>query len=497
MSRVFLFSTVFFLGFLSCSPKKIISLDSLSLIPYPLKIENTGEYLPISELTTISSTGADSPLVLEMKSFWETSLLLPLETKTQGRLELKIDSGIEGQEAYQLQLTEEGVVLRAADEEGLYRAWQSLQQILVFSKETGKIPTGTITDKSVYPFRGVMLDVARHFFTVSEVKRFIDLIALYKFNFLHLHLSDDQGWRIEIKSWPDLTALSSDSEVGGTQGGFYTQEDYQELVAYAADRFITIIPEIDIPGHTNAALHAYPILNCDGVAPPVHTGIEVGFSSLCVEKPITYQFIEDVIRELAAITPGPYLHLGGDETQATPEDQFIDFVDKVLPIANRYGKIPMGWFETRKTNFKGQMVSQYWAKEADDPEGVRKGNPILMTPSSFAYLDMKYDTLSKHGLFWAGYTSVQKAYDWSPKTLVTSLPVEDIIGIEAALWSETISDNKGIDYLAFPRILGHAEIGWTEDKLRNWDDYKQRLQKHLVWLRSKGVAYYKSPLLLE
>ena len=122
-----------------------------------------------------------------------------------------------------------------------------------------------------------MLDVARHFFTVAEVKRFIDLMALYKFNFLHLHLSDDQGWRIEIKSWPDLTALSSDSEVGGTQGGFYTQEDYQEMVAYAADRFITIIPEIDVPGHTNAALHAYPILNCDGVAPPVHTGIEVGF----------------------------------------------------------------------------------------------------------------------------------------------------------------------------------------------------------------------------
>ena len=497
MLRVFLFSTVIFLGFLSCSPKKIYSLDSLSLIPYPLKIENTGGYLPISELTTISSTGADSPLVLEMKSFWETSLVLPLETKTEGRLELKIDSGIEGQEAYQLQLTEEGVVLRAADEEGLYRAWQSLQQILVFSKETGKIPTGTITDKSVYPFRGVMLDVARHFFTVSEVKRFIDLIALYKFNFLHLHLSDDQGWRIEIKSWPDLTALSSDSEVGGTQGGFYTQEDYQELVAYAADRFITIIPEIDIPGHTNAALHAYPILNCNGVAPPVHTGIEVGFSSLCVEKPITYQFVEDVIRELAAITPGPYLHLGGDETQATPEDQFIDFVDKVLPMVNRYGKIPMGWFETRKTNYKGQVVSQYWAKEADDPEGVRKGNPILMSPSSFAYLDMKYDTLSKHGLFWAGYTSVQKAYDWSPKTLVPSLPVEDIIGIEAALWSETISDNKGIDYLAFPRILGHAEIGWTEDELRNWEEYKQRLQKHLVWLRSKGVAYYKSPLLLE
>jgi hexosaminidase len=497
MLRVFFFSTVIFLVSLSCTPKKINSLDSLSLIPYPLKIENTRGYLPISELTTISSTGAYSPLVLEMKSFWETFLMLPLETKTEGRLELKIDSGIEGQEAYQLQLTGEGVVLRAADEEGLYRAWQSLQQILVFSKKTGKIPTGTITDKSVYPFRGVMLDVARHFFTVSEVKRFIDLIALYKFNFLHLHLSDDQGWRIEIKSWPDLTAMSSDSEVGGTQGGFYTQEDYQELVAYAGDRFITIIPEIDIPGHTNAVLHAYPILNCDGVAPPVHTGIEVGFSSLCVEKPITYQFVEDVIRELAAITPGPYLHLGGDETQATPEDQFIDFVDKVLPMVNRYGKIPVGWFETRKTNYKGQVVSQYWAKEADDPEGVRKGNPILMSPSSFAYLDMKYDTLSKHGLFWAGYTSVQKAYDWSPKTLVPSLPVEDIIGIEAALWSETISDNKGIDYLAFPRILGHAEIGWTEDELRNWEEYKKRLQKHLVWLRSKGVAYYKSPLLLE
>ena len=495
MLRISLFSTVIFLGLLSCNPDKINPLDSLPLIPYPQNIENAEGYLSLSELTSISFNGAASSLVAEMKNFWDTSLAMSLETKPEGRLELQIDSSIEGQEAYQLHLTSKGVVLRAAGEEGLYRAWQSLQQILVFSKETGKIPTGTVTDKSVYPYRGAMLDVARHFFTVAEVKRFIDLMALYKFNFLHLHLSDDQGWRIEIKSWPDLTALSSDSEVGGTQGGFYTQEDYQELVAYAADRFITIIPEIDVPGHTNAALHAYPILNCDGVAPPVHTGIEVGFSSLCVDKPITYQFVEDVIRELAAITPGPYLHLGGDETQATPEDQFIRFINKVLPMADRYGKIPMGWFETRQTNYKGQVVSQYWAKEVDVPEGVRKGNPILMSPSSFAYLDMKYDNLSKHGLFWAGYTSVQKAYEWSPKTLVPSLPVEDIIGIEAALWSETISDNSGIDYLAFPRILGHAEIGWTEDELRNWEDYKQRLQKHLVWLRSKGVAYYQSPLL--
>ena len=169
-----------------------------------------------------------------------------------------------------------------------------------------------------------MLDVSRHFFTVDQVKRYIDQLALYKINKLHLHLSDDQGWRIAIDSWPRLATYGGSTQVGGGQGGYYTKADYKEIVRYAASRHLEVVPEIDMPGHTNAALASYAELNCDGVAPPLYTGTEVGFSSLCVGKDVTYDFVDDVIRELAAITPGRYLHIGGDEAHSTSHEDYVD-----------------------------------------------------------------------------------------------------------------------------------------------------------------------------
>src|SRR5260221_7536627 len=194
-----------------------------------------------------------------------------------------------------------------------------------------------------------MLDVARHFFSVDEVKRFIDLEALHKMNRLHLHLADDQGWRIEIKKWPDLTAKGSRTEVGGTPGGFYSQAEYADLVTYAADRFITIVPEIDMPGHTNAALSSYAELNCDGQAPPAFTGTAVGFSALCVEKDVTYRFIDEVVGEIAALTKGPYFHMGGDEVKTLTPDQYRAFVERVQTIVQAHGKQMIGWDEVAAT----------------------------------------------------------------------------------------------------------------------------------------------------
>ncbi|WP_228984746.1 family 20 glycosylhydrolase, partial [Streptomyces sp. DH12] len=183
-----------------------------------------------------------------------------------------------------------------------------------------------------------MLDVSRHFFSVDEVKRYIDRIALYKINKLHLHLSDDQGWRIAVDSWPRLAAYGGSTEVGGGPGGHYTKDDYREIVRYAASRYLEVVPEIDMPGHTNAALASYAELNCDGVAPPLYTGTEVGFSSLCVGKEITYDFVEDVVREIAALTPGRYLHIGGDEAHSTPHEEYVAFMERVQPVVARYGK---------------------------------------------------------------------------------------------------------------------------------------------------------------
>lgn len=483
--------------FFSCNSEQVVSLDSLPLVPYPNEIVNQNGSISIASLTSISFPKMKNSFEAEILEFWEKELKQPIQLSDEGVLSFALDENLDATESYSIQIGKDKVLVAAATEEGLYRGWQSLQQILVFSSSMKALPMGQIIDSPNYAYRGAMLDVARHFFTLEEVKRYVDLMALYKFNYLHLHLTDDQGWRIEIKSWPRLTEFSSQSEVGGTPGGYYTQDDYVELVQYAAQKFITIVPEFDVPGHTNAALHAYAELNCNGVAPEVHTGIEVGFSTLCVDKPITYQFVEDVIRELASLTPGPYIHIGGDETQATPDAQFMKFIDAVIPMVGKYNKTPMGWFEVQKTNYDGDLLSQYWAKEADKPEHVKKGKPIVMSPSSFAYLDMKYDSLSQHGLFWAGYISVKKAYEWSPRKLVPSLAPEDIIGMETPLWSETISDNSGIDYLAFPRLIGHSEIGWSLESRREWASYKKRLKQQLSWLKDKGVQAYESPLLKD
>ncbi len=219
-----------------------------------------------------------------------------------------------GDEGYELTITADGIRVASAKAAGLFYGVQTLRQLLPWSIEYQgagprpiAVPLATIQDRPRFVWRGAMLDVARHFFTVDDVKRYIDLIALYKMNRLHLHLSDDQGWRIEITSWPNLTAHGGDTEVGGGAGGFYTQAQYADIVKYAHERFITVVPEIDMPSHTNAALASYAELNCDGQAPPLYTGIDVGFSTLCVDKDVTYRFIADVVREIGALTVGPYL----------------------------------------------------------------------------------------------------------------------------------------------------------------------------------------------
>lgn len=242
---------------------------------------------------------------------------------------------------------------------------QTLRQLLPAKVEKDTVQSGpwlvaggAVTDSPRYGWRGAMLDVSRHFFTVDQVKRYIDQLALYKVNKLHLHLSDDQGWRLAIDSWPRLTTHGGSTQVGGGPGGFYTKDDYREIVRYATSRYLEVVPEIDMPGHTNAALASYADLNCDGVAPPLYTGTDVGFSSLCVGKDRTYDFVDDVIRELAALTPGRYLHIGGDEAHSTSHEDYVTFMDRVQPIVAKYGKTVMGWHQlTGATPAKGPWRS--------------------------------------------------------------------------------------------------------------------------------------------
>ena len=289
-----------------------------------------------------------------------------------------------GDEGYELTVATAAVQITARTPAGVFYGVQTLRQLMPSSIEHQaprphpvSIPGARIEDRPRFVWRGAMLDVARHFFGPADVRRYIDLLALYKFNRLHLHLSDDQGWRLEIKSWPNLTAHGASTAVGGGPGGYYTQQDYTELIAYARDRFITVIPEIDMPSHINAALASVPELNCDGVAPPLYTGIEVGFSNFCVDKEITYKFIDDVVREIAGLTPAPYFHIGGDEVKKITPAQYRAFMERVQGIVASHGKTPIAWDEVAAATLLPSTIVQQWrpAGEVSGAAGY-EGDPL-------------------------------------------------------------------------------------------------------------------------
>jgi hexosaminidase len=318
-------------------------------------------------------------------------------------------------------------------------------------------------------------------------------MALYKLNRLHLHLGDDQGWRIEIKSWPNLAAVGGSTEVGGGAGGFYTQEQYADLVRYAADRFITVVPEIDMPGHTNAALASYAQLNCDGVARSLYTGVEVGFSALCVDKDVTYTFIDDVVREIAALTPGLWFHAGGDEVKSLTAEQYARFIERVQTIVQSHGKQMIGWDEVAAAQLLPTSIVQHWRPKATPETAVAKGARVIMSIASRAYLDMKYDETTPIGLSWAGLVEVEDAYDWDPAALMGEPSASAIVGVEAPLWSETVATIHDVEYLAFPRLAAIAEVAWTRRDRRGWSHFRERLGAHGPRLTALGVNFYRSP----
>ncbi|MDQ8707357.1 beta-N-acetylhexosaminidase [Streptomyces sp. LHD-70] len=432
-------------------------------------------------------------------------------TDDEGRdgIRLRLSSKEEelGSEGYRLQSGPRSVTITAHKAAGLFRGVQTLRQQLPptvekRTKQTGpwRVAGGTVEDAPRFEYRGAMLDVSRHFFTVEQVKRYIDQMAMYKINKLHLHLSDDQGWRIAIDSWPNLTKHGGSTQVGGGPGGFYTKEQYKEIVAYASDRFLEVIPEIDMPGHTNAALSSYAELNCDGVAPPLYTGTEVGFSSLCVPKEVTYDFVDDVVREIAALTPGRYLHIGGDEAHSTSHEDYVTFMERVQPVVAKYGKTVVGWHQLTGAKPAEGAVAQYWgydrtgqAERDQVVNAAKNGTKLVLSPADRAYLDMKYDAQTPLGLAWAGYVEVDRSYDWDPGAYLDGAPEESILGVEAPLWSETISTSEHIEYMAFPRLPGIAELGWSPASSHDWEAYRLRLAQQGPRWDALGMSYYRSP----
>ena len=483
-----------------------------ALIPVPRQLEpGRGDAFTLGPQTVIFVPDGDADAqrigrylsgVIGLAAGPEPPQVEPTRAGTAGAIHLRIGGTAGGAaEGYELIVEATAVTITAASHAGLFYGVQTLRQLLpafieyeaVRSDKSRplRIDPVRIADAPRFEWRGAMLDVSRHFFSVEDVKRYIDLISLYKMNRLHLHLADDQGWRIEITSWPKLTAHGGSTEVGGGPGGFYTQAQYAELVSYAGDRFVTIVPEIDMPGHTNAALASYAELNCDGKARRLYTGIDVGFSALCVDKEVTYRFIDDVVREIAALTPTPYFHVGGDEVKTLTPARYSQFIERVQKIVHSHGKRMVGWDEVAAAALLPTTIVQHWRPDGSPTAAVEKGAKVIMSVANRAYLDMKYDSGTPIGLNWAANIDVRNAYDWDPATVSKGVAERALLGVEAPIWTETLASMREVEFMAFPRLTAIAEIGWSRNDARNWEDFRRRLGAHGPRFSALGINFHR------
>lgn len=469
-----------------------------SVIPAPVEVRPGGPAFRLTARTVIVAPPSARPVADRLAEAVRAATgyrLAVVKHAPRHAPAITLAPGRTGGEGYRLSVGRKGVTIRSGGNSGLFNGVQTLRQLLPL-EAPWTVAGGEILDRPRFAYRGAFLDLARHFHTPAEIKQYIDEISQFKVNHLHLHLSDDQGWRIQIDSWPRLTAVGGAAGTGvdGVGGGFLTKADYRDLVRYAAARYVTIVPEIDMPGHVNAAQVAYPELTCDGVAPPPRTDTAVGYSSLCIGKEVTYRFVEDVIRELAELTPGPLIHIGGDEAHATSEADYIAFQQRVLPLVGKYGKTAYGWNEITQAPASHTAIAQYWNTSTTDPTlaaAVAAGAKVIMSPANLAYLDMKYDPSTRLGLSWAGYIEVRTAYDWDPGAHVTGVPESAVLGVEAPLWSETLRSIEDIEFMAFPRLAAIAELGWSPS--RDWESFRTRLGAYGPRWTARGVGFYPSP----
>ena len=414
-------------------------------------------------------------------------------------------------EGYRLKADEHGVRIGASTVAGLSNGLQTLRQLLPAAIESGQpladpleVVAVEIADYPRFAYRSAMLDVARHFFTVAEVERYIDEIAMLKINTLHMHLANDQGWRIEIEGWPLLTEVGGLYEVDGGPGGFYTQDEFAGIIDYAAQRNVTIVPEANMPGHTHAALTAYSELTCDGVARQPHTLAAGGGSSLCPTSADAERMAEDVIRQLAALTPGPYLHLGGDEVSGYTEEEYVYFMGLTAGVAAEEGKTVIGWQELGASDsLPIGTIGQYWGTTEPNELGIElmhsflnQGGAIILSPPDVAYLDQVYPDDASLGLDWAGPTDVAEAYGWDPARVFDGVGDDQVLGLEAPLWTETIATIEDIEFMAFPRLGALAEIGWSpapaDGSDRDFDEFAPRLVDFLGHFEALGVNFHRS-----
>ncbi|MGO1838095.1 MAG: family 20 glycosylhydrolase [Candidatus Microbacterium stercoravium] len=433
-----------------------------------------------------------------------------------------IDAPGHGAEGYALRVTPAGVEIDASSEAGAFYAEQTLAQLVERDDDGFFAPLVDIRDEPRFSYRGLMLDVARNFHDADTVITLIERAAALKFNVLHLHLTDDQGWRIALEQHPELTAHGSSTSMRGGPGGFFARDDMRRIFEAAERVHVTVVPEIDVPGHTHALGLSHPELVADpvigdevvsvteaygGDLPRVgapYTGFGVGFSSLRADAPGTEPLLRDVFGEVAAMTPGPYLHFGGDEALGTAPDDYRAMVSLAARIVADTGKTPVAWHEAGEADLPAGSVVQFWGLLDPEPEHVERvthavaqGARVILSPADAIYLDMKYDETTPTGLTWAnGPTSVERSYVWDPGEIIPGLADGAVLGVEAALWTETIADAAAIETMVFPRLASAAEAAWSAPLgtvQREWAAFRDRLGRRGPAWRESGIRFHPSP----
>lgn len=349
-----------------------------------------------------------------------------------------------------------------------------------------------MADSAAFEWRGLSLDVARHFFGVEDVIRVMDMASEFGLNRLHIHLSDDQAWRIDIPGWPQLVERSSQGAVGSDPGGYYDRADWERLVSSARERGLVLVPEIDMPGHTNAALHAIPGLNPDGVCPPAYEGVEVGFSSLRVAAPDTERFITDVFTYLVESSDG-WVHIGGDESHSTEHDEYAQLVNIALASVRDAGGRVIAWQEAAPFLLPGEHVQVWDERLPMGPivDAAERGVRVILSPASRVYLDMKYNEDTELGLTWMGTTELDRTAQWHPNEVIEGLPPEAIAGVEACIWTETIKTFDELAYMLLPRLAAAADIARHGDI--DWNEFAAGLPARARKWQEMGWNWHRSP----
>ncbi|MDD4992328.1 MAG: family 20 glycosylhydrolase [Paludibacter sp.] len=538
----FLFSGICFL--FGTSKFDTMSASNYNIIPYPrLLIPQSGSFT-FNKHTTVYCP-FDKPEVLKLAQQFSAQMELVSGLK----LEVKDASKAKGSnvvifettdkdytsETYLLSISPGGIKIRAAAANGFFYGLQSLYQLLppeIYGKKTAtavkwSAPSAEIKDAPRFSYRGLHLDVCRHFFPVEFIKKYIDAMAIHKFNTFHWHLTDDQGWRIEIKKYPRLTEVGSRRDEtlldyyydrfpqqfdGKPYGGYYTQAEAREIVAYAKARFITVIPEIEMPGHAQAAIAAYPYLSCTQDSTiKVETKWGV-FKEVFCPLDTTFRFLEDVLTEVMDIFPGKYIHIGGDECpkdrwKACPDCQAMIarldlkdenglqsyFVHHMERFLNSKGRKIIGWDEILDGGLDPNATVMSWRGTQGGITAAKAGNDVIMTPTAYCYFDKYQADPVFEPVTIGGYLPLKNVYNYEPvPTELTDDEAKHILGAQANMWAEYMPTSERVEYMAYPRVSAMAEVLWSSKKMRNWELFAQRMPKEFERYNQLGIEPSKA-----